>query len=719
MREFCRVVLVRGWSNDEEIKSLAMKALRDRWRHGRVLEEEQILSYLAESWPGDSEVGCGVAEWFESVSPSILIHDQDKWKNLFKGFRSNKDLSSALRRTLLDQKSEYKTIHWDPDTKWAYCVIGDDAAKMDVLEAYASADGDINKHWVLSTLMEAWPEDSDIRSLLFREFHRSPGEVAFLSPWIDYLVSEPEKRRAWLLEALRQSNRSNVRTPVHRLLVEFQDEECLEAALAILKKDIWYYDKIDIQNELIERFPHVPQVRQWAESAFFEIDGPSLGCIASGYKQDPPIRDRLLRAARPAKANVRAEVFRVLREHSIPKNAGLRLTEGTWAEEKGEIHSAGVVAHCAIASQSPELKEPLVAKLREEIESLGTYYEIRRPAAFAGLLQLTEYSACVQAMAQAKSSLHWLAGYHDTDIIVAGMLFEHWDKIHEASRSQSSTFEIPWGELIFNGAAREAFSNSAARAQLIDSLKAVKLQDRSPTSLALMAELLPNSAELRACLIECIVKPNWRNISFEAQKIYAEQFGGDEQASIELQRCWNKPAESPWVPNAYPPFLYALLLGWPDSPLLRPYLEQLDLPKGFPLITALALCGINGDENRALGCVDRLIQIIVENGRALPAIYSQSLLDWARKPYAETLLRRLIDDPDPSRKITAIGLLATIGKLTNEDSMLLVQQFDEVLGDTAKSCPDGVDLVNGTVTTLPQAIFRFLIPELNREIGIG
>jgi hypothetical protein len=38
----------------------------------------------------------------------------------------------------------------------------------------------------------------------------------------------------------------------------------------------------------------------------------------------------------------------------------------------------------------------------------------------------------------------------------------------------------------------------------------------------------------------------------------------------------------------------------------------------------------------------------------------------------------------------------------------MIRKFDAALEDTAKPCPDGVDLVNGTVTTLPQAIIRTL-----------
>lgn len=718
MRDFCRTVLFQGWSKDEEIKCLAMKALRDRWQQGMRLQEEELISFLAESWPADSEVGDCIAKWFAGISPTFLIHDQDKWKNLFRGFRGNKEISSALRHTLLDQKSKYNTDHWKPDTKWAYCVIGDDSAKKDVLEAYNSVNSDISRLWVVSTLMEAWPDDSDVRDMLIHEFHRSPAEVAFLSPWIDSFVSNPEKRRTWLLEAVRQSNVRTVSRPVHRLLAEFQDEECMEAVLAILGKNIWYYDRIGIQSQLIVSFPHLPKVRQWAESSFLQIDGPSIAGVAAGYQQNQSIRKRMLKAARPGKANVRAEVFRVFRKYSIPKDIGLRLTEDIWAEEKGEIRSAGIVARCAIASQNPELKAPLVAKLREEIKSLGTYYEMRRRSAFAGLLELSEYAACVEATAEeSPSSLHWLADYHDIDGIISRMLFEHCEKLHAASRTQSSKFDIPWGPLIYSGAAREALSNSVARAQLIDYLKAVKLQDRSPESLALMAELLPSSAELRNCLIESLNEPYRNDIPFEAQRIFAEQFGGDEQALRELQKCWSKPDGSPRIPKIHPPFLYALALGWPNSPLLRPYLEQQELPKDFPLITALALSGINGNEDHALACINRLIQITIKDGWSLPHIYRQSVRDWARTPNAETLLRRLIDDRNPSRKISAIGLLATIGKLTNEDRMVLVRQFDEILGDNAKSCPDGVDLLKGTVTTLPQAIFCFLIPELSNDFG--
>ena len=717
MRDYCRKVLVKGWSNDEDIKSFALEAIRNRWGQRGRFAEEDIIAFLAQSWPDDSEVGCCIADWFAGFSETFLLHDDDKWRILYENFRGHKELSSALKRILSEQESRYKKLHWGPDTHWAYCVIGDYDAKMEVLEAYNSVEGDINKQWVISTLMEAWPDDSDVRSLLSQEFERSPGEVAFLTPWIDAFVSNPEKRRSWLLDALKHHNKRSVSAP-QRILEEFKDEECLKAVLAILENDIWYYNKIGTQNYLIENFPHLPEARQWAEASFFEIDGPSIASVATGYQNDPTFRECLLRSARPAKIDVRSEVFRVFRENSIPTDSGLRLTEYIWAEEKGEVRSAGVVAHCIMASQNKDLIGPLTTKLLKEIKSFGTYHEMRRRAAFAGLLELKEYDACVESLTNEKTpSLHWLAGYHDPDITVVRMLFEQWDKLAEASRSQSRTFQVPWGAIIYSGVAREAFSNSTARAQLVDYLKAMPPRDQSPMSLALMADLLPNSLELRSFLIERS-KGSYRNDTpFEAQRIFAEQFADDKHALIELQKFWNQSDGHPRRHQKHPPFLYALILGWPDNPLLQPYLGKEELPKDLSIINALALSGISGNEDHALACIDRFIQISIQDAWPLNDIYRQCLRNWARTPSAEKLLRRLIDDKCPSRRISAIGLLSIVGKLTNEDQINLIREFDEVLGDNAMSCPDGVDLVSGTVTTLPQAIFRFLMPELSNEAG--
>lgn len=710
LRDTCREVLVQGWGKDDEFKRLAMEGLRNS-HDFTPTDKERLMSFLAHAWPGNTEVASSIAQWFETFPPH-LMHDRDQWKALFTGFRCNAELSNVIRRSLLEHHSKYKEIHWGPDTKWAYCVLGDETAKSELLSAYSTETKSQDKFWITSTLMDAWGADREVREMLAKEYQKPPGEVAFLANWIDSFIPEQKARRAWLLEAVDQADRRVARLSVDRLLEEFQDDECLAAIKAVLAKDIWYYDRISFQSRLFEIFPNDEEVRRWIESAFENIDGPSIASIATSHEQDQTIRARLLAASRPAWADARAEIFRVLREHPIPAQSGSRLTAAVWAEGNGQIRTSGVLARCIASQQLPELREPLVRKLQEEINSLGSYYDERRRSSFAGLLQLGEYEACVEILSkESPSSLHWLAEYHKADSLTARTLFEHWDKLHETAQALGRSFDVPWGGLIYNGTAREALVNGSAREQLIAYLKTIPIQDRTPESLSLMAEVLPSSAELRACLIETIKKPEMsfprQDSTLEAQRIYAEQFGGDEQALGELGDSWAASDEVTDTTQPLSSFLYALALGWPDNPALRSCLQQDELPK-LPIPIILALCGINGNEEKALACIDRMIEATLERGRALPVPYMQGLRKWALSPPAESLLQRLTNDPHCSRMITATRLLSITGKLNDANRMEMIRKFDAALEDTAKLCPDGVDIVNGTVTTLPQAIIRTL-----------
>ena len=710
LRDTCREVLVQGWGKDDEFKHLAMEGLRNP-HDFTSSDREQLMSFLAHAWPGDAEVASSIAQWFETFSP-LFIHGRSHWKSLFTGFRGNAGLSNVIRQSLLKHRSEYKAIHWGPDTKWANCTIGDETAKAEVLDAYSIEAKSRDKYWIASTLMDAWGNDSEVRGILAQEYQKPPGEVAFLANWIDSFIPEPKARRAWLLEAVSHADRRIVDAPVSRLMEEFQDDECLTAIKVVLAKDIWYYNKISFQSRLIEIFPNDEDVRKWVETAFEDIDGPSIASIATSHEQDQTIRARLLAAARPAWADARAEVFRVLREHPIPAQSGSRLTAVVWAEGNGQIRTSGVLARCIASQQLPEPRESLVRKLQEEINSLGSYYEERRRSSFAGLLQLGEYETCVEELTkESPSPLHWLAEYHKADSLTARTFFEHWGKPHETSQALGRSFEVPWGGLIYNGTAREALVNGSAREQLIAYLKTMPIQDRTPESLSLMAELFPGSAELRARLIETIKKPGMtfppQNSALEAQRIYAEQFGGDEQALGELGDSWVPSDEVTGTTQPFSSFLYALALGWPDNPALRSCLQQDELPK-LPIPIVLALCGINGNEKTALACIDRMIEITQERGHTLPVPYIQGLRQWALTTPAESLLQRLTNDPNCSRVITATRLLSITGKLNDANRMEMIRKFDAALEDAAKPCPDGVDLVNGTVTTLPQAIVRTL-----------
>jgi len=710
LKDKCREVLVRGWGKDTEFKRQALEGLKNPYS-SVMRGKDQFVSFLAHAWPGDKEVARSIAQYFSSFSP-FHTHDDSLWDALFVGFRGNADLSKVLRKAFSEYQSKYKSIQWGPDAKRLFCTIGDEAAKSELIEAYLTETGSQGKFWICSALMKAWSNDSEVNEFLGKEFLKPPNEVAFLGKWVSIFIPEREAQRYWLLEAIKNPEPGlAIGPPVNQLLHEFHDEECLIAVKTVLTKDIWYYHKVDFQSKLIEIFPNDDEVQEWVEMALVNSDGPSIDSIAVSHEKNQPIRSRLLVAARPAKADVRAEVFQVLREHQISGCAAQQLTAEIWAEGNGSVRTAGVLARCIAIQQLAELKAPLVEKLHEELNSSGTYYEERRRSSFCGLLQLGEYEACIDALKENASSLHWLAAYHKADSLVAHTLFEHWDELEKNSQTLGRSFEVPWGGFIYNGTAREALVNETTRAQLIDHLKAIPSQDRSSESLTLMAELLPGSSELRACLIETIKKPSNNVNGWEAQRIYAEQFGGEEQALSELKDLRFRPVKNGEESLLFSPYLFAMVLGWPDNQELRSLLQQGPLPK-LPIPTVLAICAINKNEEDVSGCINMMIDITLERGFPLPNSYIYGLRKWASSLNAEKLLQHLIADSDYSRKISAIRLFSITGKLSDTARLKMINSFDEALSDIAKNSPDGIDLIDGNVTTLPQVLVRtFLFGE--------
>lgn len=705
LRDTCLKVLVQGWASDIEFKRLALEGLRAPYP-STPSDKEPLLSFLVHSWQGDKDVAHSIAKYFDGHPPHF-IHVDSLWGALFTGFRCNPDISAAIRKDLNERKTKYQAIYWGPDAKREYSVIGDDAAKSELLAAYLAASNSQDKFWICSTLIEAWSNDDDIKIFFSKEFLKPPGEVPFLANWARMFIPEEDARRTWLLIAARTADGRSISAPVSHLLNEFRDDECRAVIKEAISKDIWYYNKIDFQGAFVAAFPDDPDSQKWIELAFGNIDGPSITPIALCHEHNPEIRQRLLAIARPVATDARSEIFRVMREHTIPPETIQRLTAFIFSESDGQVRTSGILARSIAAQQLPELMAHMIETLQEELNSLGTYYETRRRSAFSGLLQLGQYETCIGALTQeSPSSLHWLAEYHKGDNLTTRTLFDHWDNLHNTAQQLGKNIEIPWGGLIYNGTASEAFVNSVARSQLVEYLRSVPNKDRSPESLSLMAELLPGSNELRTCLIETINENNYRDDNnSEAQRIYAEQFKEDKQALNDLGAAW---APSDAAPPSQPlsRFIYALALGWPDNPVLQALLQQDAQPK-LPLHIALALCSITGDETKALACIDRMIDATSEWGRALPVQYQQGLRKWAFTPSAAVVLQKLITDPDSSRVITALRLLNISGRLTNENRIEMIRRFNECLGGTAQIM-NGIDVIEGKATSIAQAIAQEL-----------
>ena len=161
LRDTCLKVLVQGWGSDNEFRRLALEGLRAPYP-STPSDKEPLLSFLVHSWPGDKDVAHSIASYFYDHPPHF-IHNDSLWDALFTGFRCNPDISAAIRKDLNERKTKYQAIYWGPDVKREYSVIGDDAAKAELLAAYPTASNSQDKFWICSTLIEAWNNDDDVK----------------------------------------------------------------------------------------------------------------------------------------------------------------------------------------------------------------------------------------------------------------------------------------------------------------------------------------------------------------------------------------------------------------------------------------------------------------------------------------------------------------------------------------------------------------------------
>ena len=708
LRDMCCKVLVQGWSNDDKLKLLALESLQDSLYAG-MKNNEQVATFLAHAWPGDAEVAASISNFLSHSSP-FFIHNDYFWEGLITGFCGNEAISKVLRSALSERYSEHEPIYWGPDTKQLYCTICDEASKRELLDAYSKKTGSQEKYWICSTLMEAWGNDTEVNELLAKEFLKPPEEVAFLGEWVKSFILDRESRRNWLLSAIKNPEHGlAISVPVRNLLHEFHDNECLVAVKAAIKEDIWYYHKVAFQSELIEIFPNDHQVKEWIATTLNDIDGPSIASIAVSHEKDKIIRLRLLAAACPAKNIVRSEIFKVLREHAIPTHITIRLTENIWAEDNRLIRTSGILTRC-IATQLPsKLIQPLVKKLQDEINSTGSYMDARRSSAFVGLLELGEYKICIDALTKNNTaSLHWLTDYHKSDTLMAHILFENWNELERTAKKMGTSLKIPWQGFIYNGSARKALVKKTIRTHLAESLMNSQSQNRSPESLTLMAEMLPGSPELRNFLLDTIKDRSSNDSAWQAQRLYAEQFGGDEQALIDLKNIWPVTYEENDEIQHLPPYLYALILGWPKNQYLSSLLQQDTLPK-MPIHVYLVMSAINDYKSDVSGCINKMIELTMESKYNLSGVHIDALKKWASSPNSKALLQKLIVDSDCSRKITAISLSAATGRLSKKDRLELINDFNELISDNTKHSPDGLDLTDGNVSTLPQVLVSKLL----------
>lgn len=445
-------------------------------------------------------------------------------------------------------------------------------------------------------------------------------------------------------------------------------------------------------------------------NSFEEIDSLSLSSIAIGYEDNTTVREKILNALCPIHSYARTEIFRIIREHLMPSESIMRVTSSIFVETKPLIRTSGLIARCIAIQHYPDDFLLFKQMLCKELASVGMVYEMRRRSAFAALLFLKEYDYCAEYLSREQgSSMHWLFDHKYEDILSARILFESWDALKNNKYFSNKDVKISWSNFIHDGTARGSLNDSSSRGQLVACLKNMSIKEHNSQSLFLMADLLPASNELRDCLVEIMSQQG--NISYYveeekiaiAQSIYAEQFHGDAEAYNALEEIWkslklDEDIHSEYLFNV----LYALAVGWPNSKLIQAYVQITEQPKVF-LHIALILCGVTGDLERAQECIDAIIKEALHVNHSFLSLYIEALNKWSYTESADILLQKFLKGEMSSHFITALKLLTSTGRASEEFRLNMVGYFNNQFNSDA-IINEGVDIFNGEVVSVIQII---------------
>ena len=264
--------LCTGWPRHQGLRNSFTTALKQSVALAGL---EIPLLYLIRNYPGDDEIASAIANHFDQREFHIPLDSGRIWRGLAAHFRGHPLLGPALRRSLHAYKESHEAIYWHPHTTPALIVIGDDAARDELLEAYLSVDPDMSRYWIAKTLIDGWPGVQRVTSAMLQWASQDVDAAAPLASWAAELYPHPDERRVWLTGLVETASPRIVTNVMQALLDEFPDEEtCKLVEMRANGADIWYYHRMRIQGALARHFPTNSSSLEILQRSLREIDGP-------------------------------------------------------------------------------------------------------------------------------------------------------------------------------------------------------------------------------------------------------------------------------------------------------------------------------------------------------------------------------------------------------------------------------------------------------------
>ena len=696
--------LCSGWPRHQGLRNCCTTALKEQLGWPGL---EVPLRYLLRNFPGDDEIASVIANHFDEYDFVIPLDLDDIWGDLATHFRGHPLLAPALRRSLLAHTERHEATSWDPHTTPALIVIGDDAARDELLEAYLSVEPDMSRYWIAKTLIDGWPDDERVNSSLLHWACQDVDAAAPLASWASRLYPDSSDRRGWLTGLVESASARIVTNAMQALLDEFPDEESRKLVeMRTNDADFWYYNRMQVQGTLARQFPMHSSGLEIAERSLQESDGPQIADFASSYENHVTLRHSILAAAIAAPEDVRMTIAQTLRDQPIDIDAMQFLTPDAFAEASGSARSAVLIARARSTKQKNKEVQVLSDTLIEELASLGTHHAMRKRSALAALLELGHAERAVSTMADA-GGWAWrpfLPDSLDRDTTSLNVIIDKWHELKPWLSSMKLDESLPMEELISSGYGSLLENATLPRQELAEYLKR-PWSGRNPANYFVeVARRFPKSDFLRDLLLQAFDEkgqsydPSIR-AEYVAARLLLAHFASDADIVKELASKIESTRHGYLV--IAPRVLAILSLGWPESvfgeklrEIPEEHKDRWPNPNCDRLLVPVALGDAETAEKVAVSMVlepSEKQRYRTEEGEALQL--------WAGQSMAAPVLEKWLHSDIGSLAISSLALLGGEGVRRAFNAAELLERFNGEIAKSASVPMDGLDAVTGSVTS--------------------
>ena len=686
-------VLFEGWPEAPTVRETFLAPIRDGNR-SRMGDDEQQLIYLMRAYPGDNEIAELISRKLRNHGMHFASDKSTLWPIMRDSFRGHPLLVPALRVALAEHRKQYEAIFWHPDTVGAYWVIGDDAARDELLAAYSNEDDAIGKSWIASTLFDGWKNDEKVRQALITW---AQSLIKFATPLASLsrsLFDNVDERRSWLEKLSREGDARTVPQALFEILDQFPDERGRELVRDCIKNvKMWYYNTTQLESQVAACAPTESSSQAIFERSLGELDGPRIGLWAASVENLPAFRSRVLAAAVPAPIEVRMAIATTLQERMAGYDNLMRLVPEYIAEENGAVRATTLLALAQTARGDDSKCVALCEILTTELMSLGTYYTSRRRAALAGLLELGAGALAADALEKAKLT-HWTGFLVDSlhpDPISLNTIVRHWNILRPLLEARGLPTDLPINEIVSAGYGTVLEQSPELKMDLDEYLRGPLPDWAVAPFFELLARRYPRSDLLRSTLIKAFEHSQRNNqIERAIMRLLTHHFRADHPTLEQISNVLVSPSRHSAAPADG--ILGYLASGWRDAismELIHTLLPSDKAEWGFR--DRLLIFTAWGDKESAeLGAREILAEPLRD--WRYREEDTNILREWAEDPITTDVLQQWSLSDNATLSMTAISLMNDQNKTSLLNLMALRARFNQLCQD-AVAPPDGLDAV--------------------------